>query len=182
MNRETLATFGLTDEQVESVLKAHGKDVAKLYSDIDTMKVEIEGLKSTVEERNTELKRYQKGGDMFVDTKEIERLRAFEQDTLTSASNAKKTDALTKLYKSANASDSATKLFIKSTDLSKIELDDKGEIKNGAELVKQAKADCPDFFTDAASGGAGTTHAEKDTDAQEFNFNFTGVRERPANK
>jgi hypothetical protein len=182
MNRETLATFGLTDEQVESVLKEHGKDVAKLYSEMDKVKGEMNGLKVTIEEKDAELKRYQKGGDMFIDTKEHERLKLFEQDTLTAATNAKKIAALTKLYKSANASDSATKLFIKSTDLSKIELDDKEEVKNGAELIKQAKTDFPDFLTETAGGGAGTTHAGKTTDAQEFSFNFTGVREKPANK
>ena len=182
MNRELLASFGLTDEQAESVMKEHGKHVSKLFTEIETLKSERDSFKTAVTEKETELKRYQKGGDLFVDTKEMERLKAFEQDTLITASNAKKTEALTKLYKSANASDSATKLFIKSTDLAKIELDDKGEIKNGAELVKQAKTDCPDFFTETASGGAGTSHANKGTDAQEFSFNFTGVREKPANK
>lgn len=183
MNRELLASFGLTDEQAESVMKEHGKHVSKLFTEIDTLKGERDSFKTAVTEKETELKRYQKGGDLFVDTKEMERLKTFEQDTLTTASNAKKTEALTKLYKSANASDSATKLLIKSKDLSKIELDEKEEVKNGAEILKQDKLDFSDFFTEPAGGGnAGTTHAGKNTEAQEFNFNFTGVREKPANK
>ena len=107
-------------------------------------------------------------------------MRTFEQDMLTRDANTKKTDALTKLFKNANAWDSATKLLIKGLDLAKIELDERGEIKGGAEILKQAKTDYSDLFADSGEDGAGAPHAGAEKEAGKgFNFNFTGIRARP---
>ena len=143
MTREQLVAFGLTDEQVENVMKEHGKAMS-----------EVLGKAETAE---TELKRYRKGGDLYNDPAEFERLKTFERDTLTKETNAKKTAGLTKLYKSANASDGAIKLLISGTDLEKIELDDKGDVKGGADILKNAKAEYADLF--AANGNAGVPQA-----------------------
>ena len=105
----------------------------------------------------TELKKYQKDGEFYVDPEEFKRLKQFESDTLSKEVNAKKTAALTKLFKSANASDSATKLLISSSKLDELELDDKGEIKGGGELLKKAKADYAELF--AANGNGGVPQA-----------------------
>ena len=80
-------------------------------------------------------------------------VKNFEKDTLTKEANSQKTAALTKLFKGANVSDSATKLLIASKALDEIELDDKGEIKGGADILKKAKADYADLF--AANGNSG---------------------------
>ena len=171
MTRETLIALGLTDEQVEGVMKEHGKTMARTLADLEKSKSEATTAK-------TELTRYQKGGDLYNDPEELKRLKLFEQETLTKDANAKKTAALEKLYKSANASESATKLLIKGSDLSKIELDEKGEVKGGVDILKQAKADYSDFF--GASGGTGAPHATgKEGGSTGFNFNFTGVRAKP---
>ena len=84
-------------------------------------------------------------------------VKNFEKDTLTKESNAQKTAALTKLYKGANASDSAVKLLIQGSKLDELELDDKGEVKGGAKLLEKAKADYADLFV--VSGGSGAPHA-----------------------
>ena len=105
-----------------------------------------------------ELKKYQKGGELYIDVKEHERLKAFEKDTILKETNGKKTAALEKLYKSANASDSATKLLISNAKLDEIELDDKGEIKGGEEMLKKAKADYADIFSDNGNTGVPQTN------------------------
>ena len=110
-----------------------------------------------------ELKKYQKGGEYYVDKKEHERLKAFETETLTKAEREKKTAALTKLYKSANASDSAIKLLIKGQNLEDVTLDDKGDVKDGAELLKTAKADYADLFSGV--GNAAAPHAAEGAQA-----------------
>lgn len=139
MNREGLKALGLTDEQINGIMEDYGKDMAKLQRSVDA--------------KDSELKKYQKGGELYSDTAEFERLKTFEKDTLTKEANAKKTAALTKLFKSANASDSVAKLFVSGKDLDKIELDDKGEIKGGADILKQAKADYADLFGESGNGG-----------------------------
>ena len=146
MNREELKAMGLTDEQIGSVMENYGKSVVNLQKSAD--------------EKDAELKKYQKGGEYYTDPKEIERLKTFEKETLTRETNAKKTEALTKLFKGAKATDSVAKLLISGHDLEKLELDDKGEIKNGAELLKKAKADYADLF--GGSGDKGVPQANPD--------------------
>ena len=146
MNREELNALGLTDEQIGSVMENYGKSVVNLQKSAD--------------EKDAELKKYQKGGELYFDPAELERLKTFEKETLTRETNAKKTEALTKLFKSAKATDSVAKLLISGYDLEKLELDDKGEIKNGAELLKKAKADYADLF--GGSGNTGVPQANPD--------------------
>lgn len=146
MNREELKALGLTDEQIGSVMENYGKSVVNLQKSAD--------------EKDAELKKYQKGGELYFDPAELERLKTFEKETLTRETNAKKTEALTKLFKGAKATDSVAKLLISGHDLEKLELDDKGEIKNGAELLKKAKADYADLF--GGSGDKGVPQANPD--------------------
>ena len=162
MKRDELKALDLTDEQVATIMQMYGKSVTELHNGLTAAQTDAEKTKA-------ELKKYQKDGEYYVDKKEFDRLKTFETETLTKAEKEKKTIALAKLYKGANASESAAKLLIAGSDLSSIELDDKGEVKNGADLLKKAKADYADFFTangngcvpqgasnDTANGGGGT--------------------------
>ena len=93
-------------------MENYGKSVKELQDGLTT-------AQSASESAKAELKKYQKGGENYIDTAELERLKTFEKDTLTKETNAKKTAALTKLYKSANAADSVAKLLISGQDLEK---------------------------------------------------------------
>lgn len=146
MNREALKALELSDEQVNGVMKLYGKAIVELQNGLTAAQADSESAKS-------ELKKHQKGGELYVDPDEMMRLKNFEKDTLTKEANSQKTAALTKLFKGANVSDSATKLLIASKALDEIELDDKGEIKGGADILKKAKADYADLF--AANGNSG---------------------------
>ena len=146
MKREELKALELTDEQVNAIMKMYGKSIPELQNGLSTAQADSETAKA-------ELKKYQKGGELYIDGEEHTRLKNFEKDTLTKETNAKKTAAITKVFKGANASDSATKLLISSSKLDEIELDDQGEIKGGAEILKKAKDDYADLF--AVNGNSG---------------------------
>lgn len=148
--REDLKALGLADEVVNAVMVLHGK---KMTEAINKATAESADGKAAQEE----LKKYQKGGEYYVDKKEHERLKAFETETLTKAKREKTTAALTKLYKDAGASESAVKLLIKGHNIDEIEVNEKDEIKNGAEFVKTAKADYADLFS--GNGNAAAPHA-----------------------
>jgi hypothetical protein len=150
MKREELEALELTGEQINAVMKLYGKAVTELQSGLSAAVADGEAVKA-------ELKKYQKDGELYIDGNEYNRLKDFEKTTLEKDTTAKKTDALTKLYKSANASDSVVKLLIAGAKLDELELDEKGELKNGSELLKKAKADYADLF--AANGNSGVPQA-----------------------
>lgn len=150
MNREVLKALGLTDEQVNGVMKEFGKSITELQNGLSAAQADSEAAKA-------ELKKHQKGGELYIDGEEFTRLKSFEKDTLTRETNAKKTAALTKLFKGANASDSATKLLISGSKLDELELDDKGEIKGAADILKKAKADYADLFAENGNAGVPQT-------------------------
>lgn len=145
MKREELKAKGIADADIDYILDAWHNEQKSLLGQVQTLTKERDDARA-------ETKKYQKDGELYIDRDEHDRLKNFEKDTLTKEVTAKKTAGLTKLFKEANASDSATKLFIKSTNLEEIELDDKGNVKGGADILKKAKADYADMF---ASGGAG---------------------------
>ncbi len=153
ITREALKAKGYTDEQIDTLLDM-------FHAEEQELRGQVTKLTSEREEAKAEIAKYQKGGEYYTDPKEIERLKTFEKETLTRETNAKKTEALTKLFKGAKATDSVAKLLISGHDLEKLELDDKGEIKNGAELLKKAKADYADLF--GGSGDKGVPQANPD--------------------
>ena len=152
MNREELKALELTDEQVNAVMKMYGSSITELQNGLSTAQADSEKAKA-------ELKKYLKGGELHVDNEEFTRLKNFETETLSKETNAKKTAALTKLFKGANASDSATKLLISSSKLDELELDEKGEIKGATDILKKAQAEYADLFS--ANGNAGVPHANE---------------------
>ena len=158
--REELKALGLAEETVNAVMVLHGK---KMTEAINKATADNADGKAAQEE----LKKYKKGGEYYVDKKEHERLKAFETETLTKAEREKKTAALTKLYKDANASDSAVKLLLKTQNFDEIELDEKGEVKGSAELLKAAQADYAELFS--ANGNAGVPHATEGAGTSETN-------------
>lgn len=55
MNREELKALGLTDEQIESVMKAHGTVVNTTKQELSDVTSERDALKETVKDRDTQL-------------------------------------------------------------------------------------------------------------------------------
>lgn len=171
MKREELKAKGIADADIDYILDAWHNEQKSLLGQVQTLTKERD-------DAIAETKKYQKDGELYIDRDEHDRLKNFEKDTLTKETTAKKTAALDNLYKSANVSESARKLLIKATDLQTIDVDEKGVVKGGVELLKQARADFPDLGW--VDGNTGVPHSPtKESGNTGFNFNFTGVRERP---
>ena len=52
MKREDLKTLGLTDEQIDTIMKAHGEDIEKHKSAVDTTKAELARMAEQLAEAN----------------------------------------------------------------------------------------------------------------------------------
>ena len=136
----------ITKEQLDAVMEINGGDIeaAKAKFDGYTPKADYDKLKGDYDKAVKDfeaLKQNQEQGGT-----ELETLRKFKTDTETNAVNDRKHAALVKALETEKAHPSALKLLAGQFDLSKVELDDKGEIKAWTNLVKPVKEDNKDFF------------------------------------
>ncbi|MBN6889907.1 archaellum component FlaC [Cytobacillus horneckiae] len=87
MNREELKALGLSDEQIDKVMAAHGKvvnDTKKKADEVDGLKTQIDDYKKQLKDRDNQLKDLgdkAKGNEDL--TAEIDRLKQANKDTQT---------------------------------------------------------------------------------------------------
>lgn len=87
MNREELKALGLSDEQIDKVMAAHGKvvnDTKKKADEVDGLKTQIDDYKKQLKDRDKQLKDLgdkAKGNEDL--TAEIDRLKQVNKDTQT---------------------------------------------------------------------------------------------------
>ncbi len=85
MNREELKALGLTDEQIEEVMKAHGKsvnDYKEKAEQVDTLSSQIDNYKSQITERDTQLEELKKVDGEGLQAR-IDELQAANETTKT---------------------------------------------------------------------------------------------------
>lgn len=136
MKREFLAGLGLSDEVIEQVMAEHGKTVQATQSKLDEAESKLKEANSTLdtlkksnkdnEELQNELKTYKdKVSQLEADAKEM----AKKQTIKDALANAKATDVDYLMYK-----------------LGDVEVDEKGEIKDLENKIKDLQANHPTFF------------------------------------
>ena len=146
-----LTEAGVTDEAkakvaIDKTLNQHNAEIAeakKVDEGKFVAKEQYDALETKLAEA-TALNSSRKNYDELV---------KFKSDTLAKQASDKKADAVIALLKGKNANEKAVKLLAKEFDLSKVELDDKGNVKDGDALVKPVIDAYPDFFTKAKEGG-----------------------------
>ncbi len=140
MNREELKALGLTDEQIGSVMENYGKSVVNLQKSAD--------------EKDAELKKYQRGGELYFDPAELERLKTFEKETKAEKVKATKDKAFDAMLTKLKVKDDFKKLLKKSLNYDELEVTDKGEIAESYEkkFVEGLKADCPSALDTPPAG------------------------------
>lgn len=151
MNREALKKMGLTDEQIEDVMKAHGQSVNELkeqVSEVDTLNSQIDDYQKQIDERDKqldELSKKAKGNEKL--TSEINELKKQNKETKEEyeaklneqAFNHKLSDAL------KGASVRNVKAVEALLDLDIVKLED-GELKGLNEQMESLKESDPYLF------------------------------------
>ena len=123
-------------------------------ADIENAKKEFDAVVAERDAKEAELKKFDKGGEKFVDTTEIEALRKFKTDTEASQTRSKKESAILEALRAEKVSPKAEKLLMKAFDFEKIELGEDGKAKNAADLIKPIKTEFADYFVTEQAGGA----------------------------
>ena len=129
--------MGLTDEQVDTIIEAHTDVVDGLKAEISDNKGAAKKL-AEVEKELNELKAQGNDGYKEKYDKEHSDFEKFKAEIAAEKAQASKEKAYRAMLKDV-LSEKGVEKAVKYADWSKIELDEKGELKNASEHVKAIK-------------------------------------------
>lgn len=161
ITRKLLKGMGLTEEQQDTIIEAHTDTVNGLKADVDRYKADAEKLPGVQKELD-DLKG--KGDDGYKEKYESEH-KAFE-DYKTSVAAEKTTAAKEKALETAlkkvgiadKRLQSVARLCKGDGLLEKLELDDKGAIKDSDKLEASLKESYSDYIVKTSTQGANTAN------------------------
>ena len=138
LTRKMLKAMGIEDEKIDQIIEEHAETVNALKQQRDQYKVDAEKLPGVQKETLQQ---------QFDD---------YKADVSAKETKAQKTAAYRKLLKDAKVSEKRLDSILKLSPIDDIELDDKGEIKDAADVKKKIEEEWSDFIVTEETHGAGS--------------------------
>lgn len=154
LTRSFLKGMGITDEQVSAIIEAHSETVTALKDERDSFK-ETASKADALQKELDALK--VSGGDWQKKyEKEHSDFEAYKADQTVEANKRAIKDAYKDLLKNAGVSEKRIDTVLKVADLSALELDENGVLKDSESLTESIKSEWSDFITVSRTEGAET--------------------------
>lgn len=145
LTRKELEAKELSADLISEIIDAH-TDVTSRQNE------EIKGLNAQIAALQKDLDAY-KAGDWETKYNAVNaKYEALTADIAAKETKSKKTAALSKYFEGKGIKDGSLKIALRGTDLAKIELDDKGEIKDTTELDALVAGDFAPLVTSDEPG------------------------------
>lgn len=166
--KEILSKAGVTpdsmSEAVDSILNGHITSIEALREERDKYKTEIEEYKATVKE----LEEFKKNAGDADDLKDkydklSKQFDAYKLQIKEKETKATKERAYRELLIESGISERRVGAILKVTDLSEIELDESGKIKDSKKLAGSIKEEWSDFITTKSKEGANVSTPPSNT-------------------
>lgn len=159
LTRKFLSALGIEADKVDEIISAHTEVTDALKADRDKYKADAEKLPAVQKELD-ELKSAQTGEDPY--QKKYEELQKefndYKADIEAKNTTAKKEQAFRAILKEIGVSDKVIENVIKVSDVSKIEFDDKGEVKGADDLKKSLSTEWAGFISTKKAEGANSAN------------------------
>lgn len=159
LTRKFLSALGIEADKVDEIITAHTEVTDALKADRDKYKADAEKLPAVQKELD-ELKTAQTGEDPY--QKKYEELQKefndYKADIEAKNTTAKKEQAFRAILKEIGVSDKVIENVIKVSDVSKIEFDDKGEVKGADDLKKSLSTEWAGFISTKKAEGANSAN------------------------
>ena len=153
LSRSFLKSIGLNEDQINAVVEANSESLEGIKAERDKYKADAEKLPKVQED----LKKAQAAAK---DSGEYDKLKKefddYKADVASKEALAAKKAAFQKVAKDAGLTEAGIAKAAKYQDYSKIELDDKGEIKDAKDLMKSIKEEWPEHVAKKETKGADT--------------------------
>ena len=157
LTRKMLKAMGIEEEKIEQIIDEHAETVNALKQQRDQYKVDAEKLPGVQKELDDLKEAAEKDGENPYKAKYEELQQQFDDykaDVTAKETKAKKTAAYRKLLKDAKVSEKRLDSILKLSPVDDIELDDKGEIKDAADVKKKIEEEWSDFIVTEETHGA----------------------------
>lgn len=157
LTRKYLKEIGIESEKIELIIEAHTETVDALKDERDTYKQtaeKVKGLETELEKAKANAKTDSEWKEKF--EKVNSDFEAYKSEQSEKATKAAIKDAYKKLLKDAGVSEKRIDTVLKVTDLSKVSLEEDGNLKDADKLTESIKTDWSDFITSTATKGAQT--------------------------
>lgn len=155
LTRKFLEGMGIEDKQVQSIIEAHTETTDALKAERDrwkeqaeavpTLQKQLEDAKKATEDGNGWQKRYEDEHKAFED---------FKAQVDAQKKEADKAVAYRKLLAEASVDPKRMDAIMRVTDLSDIELDDEGNVKDADKLVEAIASEWADFVVKTKAVGS----------------------------
>jgi len=161
LSRKFLTGLGIEDEKIDLIIETHQSVLSEIKEERDSFKEKAEKLPSVEKELEAFKKASEEGNN---DTYKVkyealkEDFESYKKDIETKASQTKKENAYKALLKDVGISEKRIETVLKVSDLSKVELDDEGKIKDEETLKSSIKDEWSDFIVKQESKGAATSN------------------------
>jgi hypothetical protein len=153
LTRKMLKAMGIEDEKIDQIIEAHIEVTDTLKAERDGYKADSDALKDVRKELET-----LKGGEDWKAKYEKEHsdFETFKNEQTEKAAKQAKETAYKQLLKDAGVSEKRLDSVLRVSDISKIELDKDGKVKNADELTTNIKTEWSDFIAVTEMTGATT--------------------------
>ena len=157
LTRKFLSALGIEQEKIDEIIQAHVETIEPIKAERDKFKTEAEKLPSVQDELKA-LKEKAEGEDPYKD--KFEKLqkeyKEYKADIEAKATMSKKENAFKALLKEIGIPEKRIDSVLKVSDVSKIEFDDEGKVKEGDKLKDSLKTEWADFIPTTKTEGAKT--------------------------
>lgn len=154
LTRKFLSALGIEEEKAEQIIQAHVDTLEPIKAERDKYKVDAEKLPAIQKELG-ELKDAQSGDNPYKEKFEDlqKEYNDYKSDVEAKATTAKKESEFRKVLKEIGIPDKRIDAVLKVSDISKLELDGEGKIKDGDKLKESLKTEWADFITTTTTEG-----------------------------
>lgn len=164
LTRKMLKAMELDEDKVSQIIDAHQAVIDEIAKERDTYKADAEKYKAEAERLGSVekdlLKAQAKLDDAEKTAEKLEALQSeydeYKADVSAKATQSAKEKAYRELLKQAGVSDKRFDSIIKVSDMSKVELDKDGKIKDSKAIVDSIKSEWADFVVTEGKSGAKT--------------------------
>lgn len=151
LTRKLLTALGIDADKQDQIIEAHTETVEGLKNQIAQYKANAEELPKVKEQLEAAKEAAKNSGDA---AKIQEAFDAYKAEVAAEKTKAAKKAVLSKIAKDAGLSEAGIAKVLKYSDYAAIELDEKGEAKDGKGLLKSLKEEWPEYIQTTEKKGA----------------------------